>query len=320
MSARLTTAVLGIGVMLFSLAAHASCGSASCSLATHIDGLGLTTNNGWQMDLRYEYIKQHQLRSGTQKTDPAFVDGEHTEMYTTNKNLVATLDYSSANRWGISLQLPYVQREHYHIFDNAGSLEDETWKFGTLADARVIGRYMLAADSANNTQAGVQLGVKLPTGKTDEANAAGEVAERSLQPGTGTTDVIVGYFRSRDLTLFDIAGRGFLQLQAQAALRQHDGYRTGHQYRLNTGMVFHPTAGLSPILQINVLRKPRDKGSKGNPADSGAEYFWFSPGLSRQIGHSARLYGFVQLPLYQRVNGTQLTANWTTSIGINWQL
>lgn len=30
-----------------------------------------------------------------------------------------------------------------------------------------------------------------------------------------------------------------------------------------------------------------------------------------------RLYGFVQLPIYQRVNGTQLTADWAAVAGIS---
>lgn len=309
-----------VGCSLLSLSAHASCGSASCSLATQIDGMGLSANNGWQLDLRYEYIKQDQLRSGTRKTGAVYVDGEHTEMVTKNNNVVATLDYSADHRWGVTLQLPYVDREHYHIFDNAGTLEDETWKVGALGDVSVTGRFMLDADTVNNTQSGVQLGVKLPTGKTTETNAAGEAAERSLQPGTGTNDVILGYFRSRDMTLFDYPGRGFMQLQAQAALSQHEGYRPGNQYRINTGMVFFPAASLSPIVQLNLLSKGRDNGANAEPADSGGDYLWLSPGISKQLSHSARLYGFVQLPLSQRVNGVQLTSDWTASVGINWQL
>ena len=41
---------------------------------------------------------------------------------------------------------------------------------------------------------GLQFGIKLPTGKFDVANDEGEVAERSLQPGSGTTDAILGAF------------------------------------------------------------------------------------------------------------------------------
>ena len=303
-----------------SLDVHASCGSASCSLVTHFDTLGMNTSSGWQIDLRYEYIKQDQLRSGTHKAAKEFVNGEHTEIYTRNNNLVAILDYSPDEHWGISLQLPYVQREHYHIFDDAGTLEDETWNFHSPGDARLIGRYLLGTDPANKIQTGVQLGLKLPTGRTDETNTMGEEAERSLQPGTGTTDLIAGYFRSEDMILFGFSGRGFMQLEAQSAVNEHDGYRAGNQFRLNSGLVVQPTDNVSPILQVNLLIKGRDHGSNAEPDDSGGEYLWISPGLSKRLGHQGRIYGFVQLPLYQHVNGVQLTADWNASVGLNWHL
>ena len=37
-------------------------------------------------------------------------------------------------------------------------------------------------------------GLKLPTGKYDVTNDEGEQAERTLQPGTGTTDLLLGYY------------------------------------------------------------------------------------------------------------------------------
>ncbi len=66
--------------------AYASCGSATCSLATHIDALELTIKNGWHLDFRYGYINQNQLHSGTHNIKPEFNDGEHTEKYTKNNN------------------------------------------------------------------------------------------------------------------------------------------------------------------------------------------------------------------------------------------
>lgn len=310
----------GLTCSLASLTAHASCGSASCSLATHVDGLGVDTNAGWQFDLRYEYIKLDQLRSGTQKIDPEYVDGEHTEIYTKNTNIVATIDYNWSNRWGFSVQLPYVKRDHFHIFDNAGTLEEENWDINSLGDVRILGRYTLESAAESKSRDGFQFGIKLATGKTDVVDAAGELAERTLQPGTGTTDIIVGYTHSHPMSIFDQSSQGFVQLQAQYAMGEDDGFRPGNQYRANVGVVFLPTASLSPIVQLNVLRKDRDSGVNAEPADSGAEYLWVSPGLSKMLSHSMRMYGFVQLPLYQRVNGVQLTADWTATIGLHWQL
>jgi hypothetical protein len=35
------------------------------------------------------------------------------------------------------------------------------------------------------------------------------------------------------------------------------------------------------------------------------------------IARNLQLYGFVQLPLYQYVNGVQLTADWAAVVGIS---
>jgi hypothetical protein len=32
---------------------------------------------------------------------------------------------------------------------------------------------------------------------------------------------------------------------------------------------------------------------------------------------TTQIYGFVQLPLYQRVNGVQLTADWSAVVGVS---
>lgn len=310
----------GLTCGFFAISAHASCGSASCSLATHIDGLGVNNQSGWQIDLRYEYIKLDQLRAGTQKVDPQYVDGEHTEIYTKNTNIVATLEYNWVNRWGVSVQLPYVKREHFHIFDNAGTLEPENWDINSLGDVRVLGHYSLEAATDSKSRDGFQFGLKLATGKTNTINTAGEPAERTLQPGTGTTDLLVGYVHTQHMSMFDHNTHGFVQLQAQSALEEDDGFRPGNQYRANIGVIFNPMASLSPIVQLNILRKDRDSGVNAEPAASGAEYLWVSPGMSKMLSHDLRVYGFVQLPLYQRVNGVQLTADWTAAFGIHWQL
>ena len=65
------------------------------------------------------------------------------------------------------------------------------------------------------------------------------------------------------------------------------------------------------------LHKSRDKGSDAEPADSGGKFLFVSPGLSFVLNKSAPIYGFAQLPLYQYVNGVQLTAGWAAVIGVS---
>jgi len=70
------------------------------------------------------------------------------------------------------------------------------------------------------------------------------------------------------------------------------------------------------MLLLNGQIKDRDRGPEAEPEDSGGSFVWLSPGLSYAATRRARAYGFVQLPIYQRVNGVQLTASWAASFGI----
>ena len=75
-------------------------------------------------------------------------------------------------------------------------------------------------------------------------------------------------------------------------------------------------AGLSAMLQLNVLHKRRDHGGEAEPGNSGGSFLFLSPGLAWEAAPSVQLYGFVQLPLYQYVNGVQLAADWAAVAGV----
>jgi hypothetical protein len=83
-------------------------------------------------------------------------------------------------------------------------------------------------------------------------------------------------------------------------------------------MAYPLTSAWSGLLQINAQIKDRDRGGEAEPRDSGGSFVWLSPGLNYALTRAAKIYGFVQLPLYQRVNGIQLTAGWTAAAGASW--
>jgi hypothetical protein len=195
-------------------------------------------------------------------------------------------------------------------------LRDE-WSFREFGDLRVTGRYQafLPGSDAAPRIGGVFLGLKLPTGKTDVANAAGDAAERTLQPGTGTTDLVVGAIYHQQL-----AGSGaawFAQAQVQAPLNEHDGFRPGVQLAVDLGYARPVTARLSGLVQLNAIARKRDRGVNAEAANSGGHSVFLSPGLSYKVGESWNVYGYYQLPLYQYVNGVQLTAKRAIVVGVS---
>ena len=294
--------------------ARAGCGSAFCSLNTNWSTQGAWTERGGRFDLRYEFIDQDQPRAGTSDVDVGEIPRHHDEVRTINRNIIAGFDYTFDQNWGIGVQLPVVDRNHEHIHNHMGDQELESWSFTELGDVRVVGRYRFTSEHTHAGGFGVQFGVKLPTGKIDVANDVGEEAERSLQPGSGTTDAILGAFYSAPLGQ---SATWFADVNWQVPLNERDDYKPGNRASFDIGAGYPWTGTVTLQLQLNTLWKDRDAGANAEPEDTGGTFVYLSPGVSVSLGQKTQLYGFVQLPLYQNVNGVQLTADWSVAAGLS---
>jgi hypothetical protein len=290
--------------------AAASCGAAFCMVNTGWHTQGAWTEPGARLDLRFEYIDQDQPRAGSRRVGVGEIRQHHDEVRTINRNWLATLDYGFSPEWGMSATLPLIDRDHAHIHNHMGAQLHDAWSFREAGDLRVLGRRQWQAESVEAERLdffGARFGLKLPTGQRDVQNDAGDLAERSLQPGTGTTDLLLGgYFRR-------VLGSGdswFADLLAQKALHERDGFRPGAQLGVDLGYA----RGMF-MVQLNYLHRWRDRGSEAEPASSGGDFLFVSPGLSYELTDKLQVYGFVQLPLYQHVNGVQLTADWAAVAG-----
>lgn len=305
----------------FAGTAQASCGSAFCSINTDW-GAGTTgLTEGSSLDVRYEDIKQDQPRAGSRKVAVGEIPGHHDEVHTFNKNLVATYNHTWASGWGLSVVLPFVDRDHFHIHNHHGGAEiiPEQWNFRELGDMRATGRYQQSlpgSDAAPRT-AGVSFGLKLPTGKTDVANDQGDQAERSLQPGSGTTDLILGAYYHQQLAATGAAW--FAQAQVQVPLNSHDEFKPGRQLVLDLGYAHPLGQRLSALVQLNFVGKARDSGANAEPDDSGGRFLYLSPGMSYKFGERFLGYAYYQQPLYQYANGVQLTTRRAFVVGVSTQ-
>lgn len=301
--------------MFFNISsAQASCGGAFCPINTQWNTQGVWTESGWRTDLRYEYILQNQPRAGHNAVGIGAISRDHDEIETINNNLLATTDYSFGNGWGVNASLPVINRDHTHIHNDMGAQELENWNFTEIGDVQVTGRYQF--DTWNQPYVfGIIAGLKLPTGRFDVANNDGEKAERTLQPGTGTTDALIGgYVRENFL---EIHSSVFAQAMVQLPLNERDEYRPGQTYSLDLGYRYDVSQKLSLMMQLNGRYKNRDSGQEAEPEDSGGQSVSLSPGISYGLNKTVQLYGFIQRPLYQYVNGVQLTPDWSVITGIS---
>ncbi|HUP98373.1 MAG TPA: transporter [Usitatibacter sp.] len=314
-----STQLLAAAACAAALDASASCGAAFCMVNTDWSAQGAWTGGGARFDVRFETIDLDQPMAGSERISVGQVPRHHDEVHTRNRNLVATVDWSLSPLWGASISMPYVDRKHFHIHNHHGDVLEDRWDFRGVGDVKLQARYVVS-DSGNvetPCSSGMILGIKLPTGKYDVANGDGELAERTLQPGTGTTDAILGAYwhRAEPLEGWSYFTRG----QAALPLTTRAGFKPGMQFQGDAGARYALNSQMGVMLQVNAIVKARDRGDNAEPEDSGQRAVYLSPGLSWNVGRDAQLYAFVQLPLYQRVNGVQLTADWSAAAGVSWR-
>lgn len=299
-------------LLLPGLAAQASCGGAFCSLNTDAGVQGTWDKRGIRLDVRAEFIDLDQLRHGSDKAGPAGEVGEHDEVRTLNRNFLASLDWNIDQDWGLTLRVPVVNRAHQHVFNDVSGPEVEKWDFSGLGDIQALARYNFYRDETSN--AGVQFGLKLPTGSISKRNSE-ELAERTLQPGSGSTDTLIGAYYNKRIDHIS----WFVQGMWQQTVHERDDFRPGCKLGLDTGLSYSATPDLNLMLQLNLQHKSRDSGVNAEPQDSGSYSVNLSPGFSYRITSGTQVYGFVQKPIYQYVNGAQLTADLSVALGVSIQ-
>ena len=96
------------------------------------------------------------------------------------------------------------------------------------------------------------------------------------------------------------------------------GFRPGVGVNANLGLRYTANDTLVPQLQLNARVEKREQGVNADVENSGAMLIYLSPGVSWNISRRLSAFAFVQVPLYQRVNGLQIEATQLGSIGMHY--
>ena len=310
-----------------------ACAACGCTLSRDWGTQGISATPGFTADLSYDYINQNQQRYGSgaasaAKISELWLAGQEIEDYTVTRTTTAALNYTS-DTWGANIQLPFVQRTHGTYGDNATSASSSpdyssyaSSSDNAIGDTRIIARY--TGFSADKT-AGIIAGLKLPTGSTNaNFNDGITPLDRSLQIGTGSTDVILGGFLTGTIEEYGWFAQGTVQHAVATKTIAGQDYIPGDAYSLNTGIRYAKFgARFTPMLQLNYIHRQPDSGAAATPADaltggagSGGRLLYLAPGALLRIGGGTSVYGFVQLPVYQYVNSLQLSPRYNLTLGI----
>ncbi len=294
-----------------------ACSSCGCSISTDWATQGLGSGSGWRIDYRYDYINQTQLRTGTGTVDRgsiALPAAQEIQQNTVTRTHNAFIDYSPNASWGVSAQVPYFDRNHTTIA--AGDTGVSTSNTESIGDVRILGRYLGFADDHSW---GLQMGVKLATGSYHNQFIAGPQAgnalDRGVQPGTGTTDLLLGVFKFGSLSReWDYFGQALLQQPMNSV----ESFRPGTGLNVNFGVRYMAFERFVPQLQINTRSEKRESGANADIPNSGATLVYLSPGITVNVTHAVQVFSFLQVPIYQKVNGLQIEPRYTVSAGVRF--
>jgi hypothetical protein len=308
-----------IGAAFFVFAAMrpaaSSCGSATCFLVTHTVE-GVETAGAFQIDLSFRYVDQTKKLDGSDAVSEVLVPkidfesatiepDHHREISTRNAMLQLDLAYGITSRVSVFGALPLlVSKDHEH-FDEVGTPEEHfTNADGTrgFGDVAVGARYAMLV-KANDLLMG-SVSAKLPTGAYKLLDGEGAINEPTLQPGTGSYDGQIGLYYARHQ--FPKPVEWFVSGSWRINGRNPLDYRIGDEAVATAGLGY--TVGQRWVFsfQLSGRHAGRDDYRGEGVPSTGFDAVAAAPGARFRTGDRLELYGYVQLPVYQKVNEAQL--------------
>jgi hypothetical protein len=291
----------------------ASCGSESCPL----DHMSRWSEAPFTFELTYQYIDQDQPRTGIHDASVGQIPRDHDEVRTLNRLTTARASYRAGGAWSLSAALPWVDRYHEHIHNEAlGESEVERFSYSGLGDLEVALHHSLGAGESRR-RGFLSAGIKMPTGDTHVPNEEGEQPEPAARPGSGSWDILAGMGVEWQVSSRSVPLRWSMTGRYNG--RGTEGYRIGAELQAHLGTEYPVTRALALLAQANLrVRDFDDVGSSVgvNEADTGGTVLYLSPGVRAAVSHHASIYALVQLPVYQRVNGIQVVSDGNLYVGL----
>jgi hypothetical protein len=273
---------------------------------------------GGQVWLQWEYMNQYIDFYGKK---PASA-GLNNDKYIRTNFMEAGLQYMFTRNWGTMLEVPYWVRNYKGAYE--GNNEDVHWfDNNSIGDIRIQGMYTGLSEDMST---GLLLGLKVPSGDWHYPRF-----DRDTQIGSGSTDILfqayhLGTFPS-ELGRVPLTFRGrpfnwFVQALYDLPLWEQDHYMPGREFDGAAGAYYNfghvgRLNEVAPMLTFLVSDRTRDDGVNADHADSGYTRFIVAPGGEIGLG-PIRAYADIEVPLFQNMNGYQLTTPWATKLILSY--
>lgn len=197
-----------------------------------------------------------------------------------------------------------------------------------LGDIALIGRYTflkIETPDSTSVMAGVA-GIKFATGSTNAKTSDGmNFLDSHLQPGTGSTDYLLGVSYSHSLQRFSLSANllGTITTEGKFGSTKHQfgnalNYDVTGKYRM-APEAFAPTKPqMFVALGINGEVREREKEDGVTVTDSGGNTIYLSPGLQLVLAPHWVYELSYQHAIYHNLYGTQLGETYKAIGGVTY--
>lgn len=301
--------VLILGIATNAKAMSPASSAAGIAPRASIVGFGNIEGAGLGVSLITRRSARDERRSGTTTI------GNPNSERLLNQRTDLLLDYRILARTTVILDVP-------HVYNSATSNAAARQRANALGDLALYAKQSFYQDRQfkPTRQISALVGIKLPTGSTTIKNDVGTRLDATLQPGSGTTDFIVGAAAYWGLSRANLYGDATYKHNTRAA------YTFGNSIGVNAGLSIpiERLTWLSLTTEANLEIAERDKSIEALPTllpggsvrDTGGQTLYLTPGIQVRPVPNLTLSFSVQLPVYQNLNGTQLASGPNLNLGV----
>ncbi|MDO5979382.1 hypothetical protein [Flavivirga spongiicola] len=287
-----------------------TCCSGGIPLSNNL-GLAQQEKGTIQIGLSYDYNNLNTLNSGTETLN------DNSRLRITHSVLLNT-NYSITNRLSIEGLFTWVnQRRKISQFGNENL--DQTSGIG---DAVLLLKYNFPEILGKESNIAIGLGSKIPLGSSTETNDQGITLNADLQPGSNAWDIIYWSSFSKNFNF-----RPSLTFSSRAIYRStgtndsyfgNSSYKFGNEFQgfISFSDQFALFKTLStPSLSFKYRNARQDKIDGFNLDNTGGNWVSIIPNFSINLTPNIVFSTKAELPIYNNVDGTQLTPTYRITSG-----
>lgn len=285
----------------------------SCGGAPLMGSLELpaTAAGRWQFGLTYEY---HSIADVVAETEQLADQSRRRSI----KSGLLEISYGLTRRVSATVLLSFLKQGRRTSSATGTGEALQTSGFG---DGLFLLKYSLVPYSVfHKRQLTMGVGLKVPFGKSS-LTANNLLVSADMQPGSGAFDGVVWGHFYQDLP--NLARTG---VQATASYRvtgnnDHfartgDDYRFGNELILTVGASYQPLSKVGNTLTLRYRHIAADEFSGTPLSNSGGQWLNLVPGVNLNISNALSFRIAGQIPVYRKLEGTQLTTSYSMSAAV----